>query len=49
MQTIAELIKETVKLKLAKTSAELAYEEELRSLREQQANEVPIEEFVKVL
>jgi replication-associated recombination protein RarA len=48
MQTIADIINETVKLELMRINAELEYEEELKSLRQQQENEVPLDRTLVV-
>ncbi len=45
MQTIAELIKENVKLELVQLECEMSYLEELESVAEQRANEVLIDAF----
>lgn len=42
MPTIADIIKDTVKLELMRVNIDLEHEEELQSLREQQAHEVPL-------
>lgn len=42
MQTIAEMIKETVKLDLMRINADLEYQEQLASLKRQQETEVPL-------
>ena len=42
MQTIAQMITETVKLDLMRANAELEYQEQLASLKEQQEAEVPL-------
>lgn len=48
MPTIADIIKDTVKLELMKVTIELEYEEELQSLREQQKHEMPLHKNLAV-
>lgn len=48
MPTIADIIKDTVKLELMKVTIELEYEEELQSLREQQEHEMPLHKNLAV-